>query len=104
MQNEYSDSMLEETTISREKEENRTADFRANCNLQAASDFAAFFVFFVRNHTATKMFLAIEGAARICDATETFFGMGASNDAVLAVKCVVAANPCVAKLSGAHGV
>ena len=50
------------------------------------------------------MFLAVEGAARILNAAKAFFGMGASNDAVLAVKCVVAANPCVANLSGAHGV
>jgi len=87
MQNEYSDSMVEETTNSIEREkEQLTFDGIGNFHLQAASDFAAFFVFFVRNHTAAQMFLAVEGAARILDAAKAFFGMGASNDAVLAVK------------------
>ena len=74
-------------------------------NLPDATDLAALFVFFLRDHTATQIFLAVKGAAHIIDAAKAFFRMGASADAIVASACVVAANASFVDLSGsAHGV
>ena len=76
-----------------------------NANLPDASKLAALFVFFIRHTSATQIFLAVEGAARILDQAQTLIGVGASDNAVLAIDCAVAADESVANLSvAAHGV
>ena len=70
---EKNNKTRQDNTTQQSKLSRRRAKLKVNLNLQAASNFAAFVVFFVRNHTATEMFLAVEGAARIFNATKTFF-------------------------------
>lgn len=74
----------------------------ASATDKATTEFATFLIVFVRDTTATQMFLTIDRQTRVGNATQTFFRVGATADTIGTVTGGVTTNGAAAQGSSRH--